>query len=733
MGRRRKKQIENWRNIILSILIILCLYFILTLFRSSPAGNHLRTTWGGAVLVPLLFGLYLCIAKLLKMRVPYIPRQILGTIQLYISFAFMLGLLKETGWDSELTLFLPGAFGHGLARFFVLNLGVFLTFLLVIASFILSAFFFGLKILRIQLPDFSGSYPDTKINSEYENQINRRSRRKPVRDAVELSFPEETPDSILFMKNIPTPKFKDEEEDSAQLSMTRPTLVDIPTPKLKEPEEDFYDDYDDNFEDENINLNISEEKNTTPEIKENENNYAIEIIDNLLASIDAGALSMPEKKRPKNIERKERKIRRPLPVINLAEEFENIMPEIKSENEEKNSDFPPPLEIFGPAVKFEPVSSSKDNLKNLEKTGKNIIATLKNFGVNASIADTLTGPSVTQYLLELAPGMKVNKISGLSEELAMSLAVVSVRIEAPIPGTRYVGIEIPNQERKKISLRSVFESEEFKNNSARLPLPLGVQFDGKILIRALENMPHLLVAGDKSSGKNTFLNTSILSICSVRRPEDLRLILIDPRHVEFALYEGLPHLLTPPVFNYDEAVKALLWAFNEMEKRTANFAKNKVRNLDAYNRKLQKKERLPEIVIFINELSDLMYQSGNENEIEDLIVRLAQKSATAGIYMIIAAQRPSADVITTLIRSNISARAAFALSSQSYSKNIIGITDADKLTGQGDLLFKDSESQRIFRLQAPFINEEKISEFVEYLEGTLQPIENLNFKEEEEI
>ncbi|MBR1486424.1 MAG: DNA translocase FtsK, partial [Synergistaceae bacterium] len=311
----------------------------------------------------------------------------------------------------------------------------------------------------------------------------------------------------------------------------------------------------------------------------------------------------------------------------------------------------------------------------------------------------------------------------------MSLAVMSVRIEAPIPGTRYVGIEIPNKERKKISLRNVFESDDFQNipASMRLPLPLGVQFDGKFLIKGLEEFPHLLVAGGKESGKNTFLHTSIISMCSRRRPEELQLILIDPRHVEFSIYESLPHLLTPPIYDRENSLQILQWAFNEMESRTSNFAKSRVRTLAAFNRKLAKKDRLPEIVIIISELSDLMYNDGND--FEDLIVRLAQKSGPAGIYMMIASQKPSADVVTTLIRSNISARVSFALSSASDSKNFIGVTDAEKLTGLGDMLFRDNESPRVIRLQAPFIAEEKIASFVEYLEENLpRKNENSNFE-----
>ncbi len=730
MSRRRNIQNINARGAVLFILVILCLYFILALFGFSLTGSsgrewgiYLRTAWGGAVLLPLLFWLYLCIARLLKFKVPNLPRQILGTLQLYVSFAFMLGLLRETGWNSELTLFAPGNFGQALAHFFVLNLGIFITLLLVIVSFILSAFFFGLKILRVPFPELFSK-------SAQAPEVPQTRRRRKTYEAVERQYPEDRPENILFMKDLPTSRLKFDDEDTAQISITGPMPDDFPAPKLKPAppenknefdfEEDIENYTDEDLYSENVNKNVP---SAQKENKNEKESYAVEIIDSLLASIDAGALSMPEKKRQTASERSTpRRNRRPLPVVIFDDGASDSEPKEMSfgtNNSSENSGFPPPMELFGPAPSFElPGTGSK----NFDKVSKTIISTLKNFGIDASVADILSGPSVTQFLIELAPGMKVNKVAGLADDLAMALSAVSVRLEAPIPGTRYVGIEIPNAERKKITLRSVFESEEFQANSSRLPIPLGIKFDGKFLVKGLESMPHLLVAGGKDSGKNTFLNTSILSICSQRKPDELALILIDPRHVEFALYNGLPHLLTPPIFTYDEALKALQLIFEEMESRTANFVKARVRTLSAYNRKLQKKDRLPEIVIVINELSDLMYQAGNENEneFEDLIVRLAQKSAVAGIYMIIASQKPSADVVTTLIRSNISARAAFSLASGTESKNMIGITDAEKLTGKGDMLFKDSEAPGIFRLQAPYINGEKVSNFVEYLERALK-------------
>ena len=726
MSNRQNKNQGSWGELILFVLIILCAYFILALFDSSFTGDsgrewgkYLRTAWGGAVIVPLLFVFYLCIANLLKFRVPRIPRQILGTIQLYISFAFMLGLLRETGWSSDWTLSLPGNFGQGIARFFVLNVGTFITLLLVICSFLLSAFFFGSRLLKLSLPSFGRIYrqagrnyrkKDANDNDNYEELLQktrRGKRQKPKRERTSKPepapkpYPEHRPENILFMKDIPAPTLKpapgdeyydDYDDDSAQLS-------NIQMPKLKPaPEDTEYD-----------------QENEPPESE------AIEKINNLIAMLDSGALTYPEKKRAKNSGRP-KKFRRPLPTVSFPEEFQDIDDNSIDTAEFDEPVFPPPMEIFGSPINFE---ISRDTQKISDKQAKIITSTLKNFNVVATVANIITGPSVIQYLLELAPGMKVNKVSGLADDLAMALAVMSVRIEAPIPGTHYVGIEVPNPERKVISLRNILESEEFQSSNAHLPLPLGVQVDGKYFVQGLDEMPHLLIAGNNGSGKNTFINTCILSMCSKRRPEELRLVLIDPRHVEFAIYDGLPHLLSSPVSNPEQALRAMQWAYSEMETRAESFAKFRVRNLTAYNRKLPKKDRLPEIVIIIDELADLMYSLGNE--IEDLIVRLAQKSGSVGIYMMLAAQRPSADVLTSLIRTNIPARVAFTLTSQNDSKNIIGVTDADKLTSKGDMLFRNTETPQIFRLQAPFISEEKVAEFVEYMGSNLDAINMIKF------
>ncbi len=710
MSRRRGNDSNNgsWSEMLLFVIVIACIYFIMSFFDSSLAGEsgrslgeYLRGTFGGAVILPILFVLYSCGAKLLKFRIPKFRRQFFGTLMLYISFSFLLGLLKESGWSSETLIFTPGSFGGSLAKFFVLNAGTFITLVITVGLFLLSAVFFGSKILkiRIHLPKI----PKIKFRP--------RKKQNPRRESEPESANE-----------IPAPIFtpsKREQRDDYVIDIP-PANFDFQMPQLKPaPDEPRY---------------VEEEIDILPE---NVMTNAVEVIDSALALFDSDEMKAPRQKRTLPSPRV-KKLRRPLPPVNTfpapegekpkeeaipsPSETPEILPEETAKYIREKSSFPPPVEIFGTRSKSEP---DREILKHSEKQAKTITSTLKNFSVNSSVAHIVTGPTFIQYQLELAPGTKVNKISGLAEDLAMSLAVMAVRIEAPILGTRYVGVEVPRSDRKTIALRNIIESDEYISSQARLPLPLGVRVDGKISVAGLEEMPHLLIAGNTGSGRAMFVNSCIMSMCYRRKPEDLRMILIDPRHIEFAVYDGLPHLIAPPVYEPDSAVKALTWAFDEMEKRTAAFASARVRNLASFNRKQRDENKLPEIVIVINELADLVYSAGPE--LEGIIMRLAQKSGASGIYMILAAQRPSPDVFTTMIKSNIPARAAFTLSAEAESKNIIGSNDAMTLTGKGDMLFRNTGSPHAIRFQTPYVNEDKISDFTEYMFASLEPPDMIRF------
>ncbi|MBQ6773425.1 MAG: hypothetical protein IJP48_05095 [Synergistaceae bacterium] len=720
---RKNKNKGSWAELILFVMIIFCFFCILSLFDSPLTGDsgrewgkYLRSSWGGALIVPLMFVLYLCIAKLFKLRVIRIPRQILGTIQLYVSFAFMLGLLKETGWDSERTLFIPGSFGHGLAKFFVLNIGTFLTLILVICSFILTAYLFGSKILTLSIPQISMKSLKSLRFKKSSGSSSRRRPRREMEYENERSYPEGRPENILFPFDIPEPKFNDEysdsesDSDSVQFSQRIPDPVFKPEPKPK-PEAQHLDPF----------------------------KKAINLFDDLIISLEAGEMNAPGKR--KHVNRTVRKIRRPLPTVSIPApdpvdddkakakvKASSSKPESKRESKSESKSqgeppaFPPPIDIFGIKQPFE---TDKNIMKDSEKQGREVIAALKNFGVSASIANIINGPSVIQYQLELAPGTKVNKLLELSDDLAMSLAVIAVRIEAPILGTHYAGVEVPAPERRIVSLRNILESPEYQDSTDRLPLALGMQSNGKIFVQGLNEIQHLLIAGSSGSGRSVFINSCILSMCFKRSPDELKLILIDTRHSDFTLYEYLPHLIAAPVNDVKHSIKALNWALNEVESRCSKFLNAKVKNLSAYNRKLAKEKRLPEIVIIINELADLMYSSGTETE--NLIIRLAQKAGLAGVHMILAAKTPSSEIITNPIRANIPAKVALTLSSANESINILDSAGSEKLTGKGDMLFKSSSLPLPVRIQAPFISEEKVSEFVDYLAGNLNPPDLIKF------
>nr|MCR4818223.1 DNA translocase FtsK [Fretibacterium sp.] len=473
---------------------------------------------------------------------------------------------------------------------------------------------------------------------------------------------------------------------------------------------------------------------------------AVQILDDLLSSIEAGDFSLPEHlKRPLDEDVRipaQEKTPAPdagpcpvppeeQPVAETAGHDDEIpAPEEKKPEEVLEPEvrlpgagaFPPPLDLFGPQARDE---GDSEALSVAKGQGEVIIGTLKNFGVEASVAHIVVGPSVIQFQIELAPGIKVNRVSGLTNELTMALAVVSVRVEAPIPGLPYVGIEIPNSRRRGIPLRAALEDDTFQKAKALLPLPMGMQVDSRFLVCGLEDMPHLLVAGTTGSGKSVFVNACILGMCSRRTPSELKLILIDPKQVEFAIYEGLPHLMARPVSDPRKAIDALAWAVQEMESRMASFARAQVRTLASFNEKVLPKDRLPSVVVVVDELADLMYTAGKE--VEGLLVRLAQKARAAGIHLILATQRPSVDVITGLLKNNVPARVAFAVPSQTDSRTILDGGGADKLLGRGDMLFLSTRYRRPLRLQSPFITEERTLDFVNYMKNVFGEPEYVEF------
>ena len=363
----------------------------------------------------------------------------------------------------------------------------------------------------------------------------------------------------------------------------------------------------------------------------------------------------------------------------------------------------PPIDLLSKSA------SKKVKLNNKTELLEN---TLQSFGVDANVIDVNHGPTITRYEVQPASGVKVSKIVNLANDIALSLAAPDVRIEAPIPGKAAVGIEVPHSGNIKVRIRDIISKKKFQNADSKLTMALGKGIDGDTVITNLSKMPHLLIAGATGSGKSVCINTLITSLLYKSTPEELNLILVDPKKVELSTYKGLPHLFTPVVTDPKKASNVLKLVVNEMEKRYELFSESGTRGIESYNKKVDKEDQIPYIVVIIDELSDLMMVAANE--VEDNICRLAQMSRAAGIHLIIATQRPSVDVITGLIKANIPSRISFAVSSQTDSRTILDMGGAEKLLGKGDMLFAPVDASKPKRIQGAFMSDEEINRIVNY-------------------
>ncbi len=355
----------------------------------------------------------------------------------------------------------------------------------------------------------------------------------------------------------------------------------------------------------------------------------------------------------------------------------------------------------------------------IQENARTLAQTLEDFHVKANIINACHGPAVTRYELEPAPGVKVSKITNLSDDLALSLAAFSVRIE-PIPGKSAIGIEVPNKELEGVQLREVLENDAFAAAKSKLTVGLGMDIGGQAIFADLAKMPHLLVAGATGSGKSVCVNTLITSILFKAKPDEVKFILIDPKMVELSNYNGIPHLMVPVVTDAKKAASVLNWAVQEMEKRYAKFADNTVRNMETYNNKFPD-DKMFSIVIIIDELADLMMVA--PHDVEDAICRLAQKARAAGIHLVLATQRPSVDVITGIIKANIPSRISFAVSSQIDSRTILDSSGAEKLLGKGDMLFYPVGASKPLRVQGAFVSDEEVEMLLDFIRSQGQEVE----------
>ncbi len=372
----------------------------------------------------------------------------------------------------------------------------------------------------------------------------------------------------------------------------------------------------------------------------------------------------------------------------------------------------PPLRLLKPST----APSSADITEELKQNAQTLVDTLKSFGVQTRITDICRGPAVTRYELQPSAGVKISKITGLSDDIALNLASAGIRIEAPIPNKAAVGIEVPNKHISVVSIRDILESPEFQNADSSLTVALGKDIAGNIMLADIGKMPHVLIAGATGSGKSVCINSIIISLLYRSSPEEVKLLMVDPKVVELGVYNAVPHLLVPVVTDPKKAAGALGWAVSEMLDRYKTFAAHGVRDLAGYNRLAQKSSELapmPKIVIVIDELADLMMAA--PNEVEDSICRLAQMARAAGMHLVIATQRPSVDVITGVIKANIPSRVAFAVSSQVDSRTILDMGGAEKLLGRGDMLFYPVGASKPQRVQGCFVTDSEVEAVVTYV------------------
>lgn len=383
----------------------------------------------------------------------------------------------------------------------------------------------------------------------------------------------------------------------------------------------------------------------------------------------------------------------------------------------------PSIDLLQPSINRASDPAAEQELK--ENAGT-LVDTLQSFGVSVRISGISRGPAVTRYEIQPAAGVKVSKITNLADDIKLSLAAQSVRIEAPIPGKPAIGIEIPNQHKDTVSLREILESDNFRNSKSKLTFAVGKDIAGNAIVGDIAKLPHMIIAGATGSGKSVCTNSIIMSLLYHAAPDEIKLILIDPKIVEFTVYEGIPHLLIPVVTDPKKAAGALNWAVQEMQRRYNLFAQNSVRDLGDYNRLAasanNELEQMPQIVIIIDELADLMMTTSKE--VEDAICRLAQKARAAGMHLIIATQRPTTDIITGLIKANIPSRTALSVTSQVDSRTILDTGGAEKLLGHGDMLFLPNGMLKPIRVQGCFVSTKEIEKVVDFIKSQTQSAYN---------
>jgi S-DNA-T family DNA segregation ATPase FtsK/SpoIIIE len=750
LGRKRKSTKKTGGNIDLAIIILMVisiLLFVLIYGEAGALGEILSPALGGIIgfikyIIPIgMLAITFCIAKedknyLISKLMQYavflaciagmltIYQVSKGTINFENEFSDVLDVAYSLGEKNIGGGIVGAVISYPLVQLF----GMFGSAIATIGvAFILLIFTFGIQPTEIILNIMEAledrrEERDAEYAERYERIKNRRKEREEAMSSEEKSTPV---------------KEKGKKENSAKL-------------RQKVQEEQY--EQEDIFDPNQLTVNVANGINQAYQEKEEEEmkKPKFKIFGRGMSDSDLDLDSDTEimdKKADKKKFNQETEEMNPNEIndyfVQAEEEKEDKTKQVLNLQhnatiiEDENYEFPP-IEI----LKQGTPKTTKGGKKALTDTATKLQKTLYSFGVSAKVENVSVGPAITRYELKPAEGVRVSKIAKLSDDIALNLAAESIRIEAPIPGKQAVGIEIPNVEKEVVHFRDVVESKEFTSAESKLSIGLGKNIAGEVVIANIGKMPHVLIAGSTGSGKSVCINTLIASILYKAKPSEVRLLMIDPKVVELSVYNGIPHLLIPVVTDSKKAAGALAWAVQEMENRYASFAEEGVRDLKGYNEALEKKGiegKLPQIVIIIDELADLMMVAAKE--VEDAICRLAQKARAAGMHLVIATQRPSVDVITGLIKANIPSRIAFAVSSQIDSRTILDMAGAEKLLGKGDMLFYPIGANKPVRVQGAFVSDPEVESIVNFIKSStgetkynddiIEQIENSNKSDRE--
>ena len=714
-GRRAKKNKLDINVAVVFMLLISILLAILIYTKSGYIGEHLSPILGGimgAIKYIIPIGTFLIAIYMTTEDKEYLISKLIQYGIFLICIATMLSVFQfsngnidvngefsavvEKGYELGELNNGGGAIGTAVAFALIGLLGEVGTVILCIGvAAILLVFMFGIKPAEL-IADF--------IEERRENREDRRLEREEARVERKNARQKEVEAEPERKETKRERKLREKEEQRREAEQ----LAEQLTINLNDDEEDNqknkkkkYDDKDDSL----IPFSIGGKKKEASEQKSNPD------------VIEANLFKAEQ-------ETKEEKVKQVL-------QLEHTLTV-----EDEDYEFPP-IQLLADGDK----KGAKGSKKAVAETAAKLQKTLYSFGVSAKVENVSVGPAITRYELKPAEGVRVSKIANLSDDIALSLAAETIRIEAPIPGKQAVGIEVPNKENEIVPLRDIIDCDSFKNHKSKLAFALGKDVAGEEVVADIAKMPHVLIAGATGSGKSVCINTLIASIIYKAKPSEVKLVMVDPKVVELSVYNGIPHLLIPVVTDPKKAAGALAWAVQEMVNRYSLFASKNVRDIKGYNAALEKEgegHKLPQIVIIIDELSDLMMVS--PKDVEDSICRLAQMARAAGMHLVIATQRPSVDVITGIIKANIPSRISFAVSSQVDSRTILDMAGAEKLLGKGDMLFYPSGAPKPTRIQGAFISDKEVEKIVDFIKNNgeatyndeiLQQIENANSTDKE--